>query len=243
MTGIVVYTCIVGGIDRLIRQPAGNGIRYICFTDRAPSYTAGWEICPLISPAEISSPRLINRYHKVLCYDVFPGATESIYLDGNVALLAPPTVPVRLLRENAAVIAAPPHDARSTVADELVACARKLSSGQVADAKRLIDMQLGEGFPDNLGLSANYFLVRKTRDEKLRRSMERWWQAISTYVERDQLSLQHSLWAEDVKLLMLNESLSRAPIARRLKHGASGLSLLGRLQNWRQKRHLDHASA
>lgn len=237
MNQVVVYTSIVGGYDSLIQQPKEAGVRYVCFTDSFSNCTAGWEIRPLISPSEIKSPRLINRYHKVLCYDSFPGVSESIYIDGNVALMVPPSVFVQKLRDSRSSIAALPHNWRTTVAEEVDACTRKLSYGQAEDARLLYQMQLREGFPDDLGLSANFLLVRNTQDKALRRSMNRWWHCISSYVERDQLSLQYSLWTEGVDLLLLNKKMPDEEYARRLKYGARGLSLLERIRRWRWTRH------
>lgn len=239
MNQTVVYTCIVGGYDQLIQQPEEPGTRYVCFTDRPHARTAGWEIRPLISPPELTSPRLINRYHKVLCYDSFPSAPESIYIDGNVLLLALPSVLAQKRRESKSGIAARPHRWRATVAEELRACARKLSPEQAEAARSLYQMELQQGFPDDLGLSANYLLVRNTHDQALRRAMERWWQCISSYVERDQLSLQYSLWAEGVGMLQLDEAMSGNSVALRLRHGAQGLSLLERLRIFRRKRRID----
>jgi hypothetical protein len=236
MGQIVVYTCIVGGYDRLIQQPQEAGVRYVCFTDTAPTRTAGWEIRPFISPAEIQSARLVNRYHKMLCYDSFEGATESIYVDGNVVLLAPPSILVNRLRESRCSVAALPHAVRKTVAEEMRACERKLSASQVEAARGLYDMQVRQGFPDTLGLSANYLLVRSTKDQALRRSMMRWWDCVSSHVERDQLSLQYCLWAEGVSMLMLDGDHPGDRIARRLRHGASGLSILERLGIWGRSR-------
>jgi hypothetical protein len=238
MDHIVVYTCIVGGYDQLIQQPREARTRYVCFTDSPPSRTNGWEVRPLLSPSEIKSPRLINRYHKVLCYDRFPGTTETIYVDGNVKLLAPPSLLAERLRQSRTSIASLAHGVRTKVSEELHACARKLSSSQAEDARNLYLMQVQQGFPDDLGLSANFLLIRKVQDQALRRAMERWWQCISSYVERDQLSLQYSLWAEGVGMLQLDEAMAGNSVALRLRHGARGLTLLERLRIFRRKRRI-----
>jgi hypothetical protein len=240
MEQVVVYTCIAGGYDQLIQQPAEAGTRFVCFTDSPPTRTAGWEIRPLISPTEIKSPRQINRYHKLLCYDSFPDATASIYVDGNVLLVAPPSELVQKLRQSADSIAALSHNVRTKVAEEVRACERKLSPGEAEDARSLYRMQIQEGFPDDQGLSANFLLVRDTKDVALRRAMERWWHCVSTYVERDQLSLQYSLWAEGVQMLKLDDPTPADTLARRLKHGATGLSLSERIRAWVRKRSVLH---
>jgi hypothetical protein len=238
MNQTVVYTCIVGGYDQLIQQPREAGTRYVCFTDSPQSRTNGWEVRPLLSPPEIKTPRLINRYHKVLCYDRFPGTTETIYVDGNVKLMAPPSLLAERLRQSRTSIASLAHDVRTKVSEEVHACARKLSSSQAEDARSLYRMQLEQGFPDDLGLSANFLLIRKTQDRALRSAMERWWHCISSYVERDQLSLQYSLWAEGVGMLQLDEEMPGNSVALRLRHGAHGLSLLERIRIWRRKRRI-----
>lgn len=238
MSQIVVYTCIVGGYDQLLDQPNEPGVRYICFTDAPPKRAGSWEIRPLLSPPEMRDGTLINRFHKVMCYDRFEDTPTSIYMDGNVQLLMAPSEIVRQVTDRGAAIAGLSHKWRNSVESELQACARKLSPDQMARARELVAMHRDRGFPDDRGLSANFLLVRDTRNERLKRSMGHWWECIRDHVPRDQLSLQYSLWAEQVEMLRLDDHAERDSIARRAKHlRTSPWSPRHLLKRWLRKSH------
>ena len=53
------------------------------------------------------------------------------------------------------------------------------------------------GFPDSAGLSANGIMIRRRTDATI--SLGRaWWDEVSRYTLRDQLSLQYLLWKHDI---------------------------------------------
>ena len=58
-------------------------------------------------------------------------------------------------------------------------------------AKRQIAAYKREGFPRHYGLYENSILIRKHKDEEVRRLMEAWWDEYMRYPTRDQLSLPY----------------------------------------------------
>ncbi len=218
---IVVYTCIAGTYDRLIRQPALRGVSYVCFTDDTrQGPRAGWGLRPLLSPPDIRDPRLVNRYHKTQAWDFGPASPLSIYIDGNVRLTRRVPRLVEALRDSGAPFGAYSHRRRTSVADELAACVSrgKLTGADAQRAADLLDWQRSRGFGDDCGLTANSLLVRDARSTALRTAMDRWWQIISTWCPRDQLSLQFVLWETGLRDIRLEGLMPREAVLRSVRH-------------------------
>ncbi len=224
---IVLYTCIMGGYDRLIAQPAAAGVERVCFTDRPPRRSRGWQIRPPAGPpgGEALSPALVNRWHKVFGPELFPEADVTIYIDGNVVLAETPQRLAAMLADGPgageAALAAPAQSRRHTVAEELAACIAtgRLSPAEADRAAAMLARHRAAGDADDRGLLSNYLLVRRSGDAALARAMRRWWACIRE-VPRDQLSLGHCLWAEGVAALRLDAERPRESLAVRLRHGA-----------------------
>ena len=87
----IVYTCITGQYDQLISPTfVAPDWQYVCFTNN-PDYLAqknigAWEIRPLQSPTNLN-PTRTNRYHKLQPHVLFPDASATLYLDGNIDVL------------------------------------------------------------------------------------------------------------------------------------------------------------
>jgi len=221
---IVLYTCIMGGYDHPLAQPAAAGVERVCFTDRPPRRSRGWQIRPPAGPpgGEALSPALMNRWHKVFGPEFFPEADVTIYIDGNVVLAETPQRLAAMLGESGAALAALAHSRRRSVTEELAACIAtgRLSPDEAARAGAMLARHRAAGDADDRGLLSNHLLVRRGGDAALARAMRRWWACIRE-VPRDQLSLGHCLWAEGVAALRLDTDRPRESVAVRLRHGAS----------------------
>ena len=72
------------------------------------------------------------------------------------------------------------------------------------DGKKLIldELELikNSGMPKNYGLGENNILYRKHNDEKMIKIDEEWWQMVSNYAKRDQLSFAYLLWKNGINI-------------------------------------------
>lgn len=87
MSGLIVYSCVTGGKDRIREDmlPA-KGVRYVMFTDSATESDCykGWEIHPL-SPLMFPGldPARQAMWHRWHPHKLFPEGSLTLWLDAN----------------------------------------------------------------------------------------------------------------------------------------------------------------
>lgn len=199
----LVYTCVFGGYDRLFPPvEAEDGITYIAVTDDDTLKVDGWQTL-VVDRRCFADSRLANRYFKMLGLRDFRDYDASVYVDGNVRILGGMAPLMRELLASGAALGAHRHTRRSTVAEEVAACARL---GKAASPERLqseLDDYVRDGFPDNVHLVEATILVRNHRHPDLDAAMRLWWDLFQRYRNRDQISLPYVLWKTNLPVLSL----------------------------------------
>lgn len=194
---IVIYTAIFGGYDRL-REPRGacDGCDFVCFTDDRALRSDRWDI-RYVDPAEEGGP-LANRRRKMLPHRFFPEYDVSIYMDGNIRVVADPRPLVtEALRHHS--IAIPRHPDRDNLYAEAQACV-KLGLISQETAVRWLKCYIEKGIPCHGGLFENNLIVRRHRDPTVVRLMEAWWNSYRANGGRDQLSLVYLAYLQGVTI-------------------------------------------
>ena len=190
----VIYTCIVGGYDKL-RQPEviDGDFDYICFSDSGAGTVDGvWQIRPI--PYYCQDPGRLSRYVKLLPHKVLGDYDESLWLDANISIKGDGVYEaVRRVSDGGSLVAQVPHPDRDCVYEEIAACYKDLRIG-FGEARRTRRHLLSEGFPRHLGLMENNIIFRKHNDPSVVRLSEAWWEEYSRYSRRDQLSLMPVCW-------------------------------------------------
>lgn len=193
----VIYTCITGNYDNLIQHNyIDYDYDYVCFTDSADLLRIGsfgvWTIKQL-EYSEYDNTRN-NRWHKMHPHILFPDYEESIYVDGNIDIQ---TDLLFNLIDKKDIIKIPIH-AGDCIYDECHNITKKRKDTK-ENVKKIIDFLQKENFPKHYGLNENCIIYRKHNNKKIVAIMEMWWNFISNYSKRDQLSLSYILWKFDIK--------------------------------------------
>lgn len=80
---VVVYTSIIGGIDKLKEDQVTDSLAFHAFVDRdVPSDT--W-ITNKVS-GHLKDPRRTARMYKTLAHQLFPNAEFSVWIDGTISV-------------------------------------------------------------------------------------------------------------------------------------------------------------
>lgn len=190
---LVVYTAVVGPYDVLLPPPVtGPCVRFVCVGDEARRAAPGWSF--RAAPYPDLAPQSRNRWAKFHPHLLFPEATASIYVDGNIAVLADPT-PLAAEVLQRGPIGFYEHPVRTCLFDEARECALiGFDWGPVI--RRQVQRYAADGYPERNGLYEGNVIVRAHHDPAVVRAMERWWNEWEHGVKRDQLSLMYVLWKE-----------------------------------------------
>lgn len=196
---IAIYTAITAGKDTLKDPPLEEGTDRIFFTDRPQDHTnTPWnvrEACSLFV-----DPRRNSRAHKILAHQYLPAYDYSLWIDGNIRLIASARDLInKHLRD--ADVAMFPHPARHCLYVEAQGCAdagsdhRHILNAQVAAYRRA-------GYPDNNGLNECAVILRR-HNARTERFNESWWAEYCRHSCRDQVSVRFALHKLCVRVALL----------------------------------------
>ncbi|MEM7219562.1 MAG: glycosyltransferase domain-containing protein [Pseudomonadota bacterium] len=227
----IVYTCVVGGYDRL-RPDAASTSRscddFVCFADAMKSLPSPWRQQSLARDLGERERRRTNRWHKLFPHELFPGARASLYRDGNLELSQNYADYIAAVRDVDAALGVFRHPRGRSVAEEVLSC-REQDKFSPRDLER-IDAQLASyalaGFDLDTPISANYLLVRNHEHPGLAEAMLLWWEELERHTGRDQLSLPYVLWKTGLPFVWLDDRGLPPP----QRHPHSG-------ERWRKRWH------
>ncbi|MDW8259151.1 MAG: DUF616 domain-containing protein, partial [Gammaproteobacteria bacterium] len=203
---LVVYTAIAADYDEL-RPPRviPEGVDFVCFTERGKRVPAGWT--HRVLPRSELPPASSNRYAKMHPHLLFPAHDASIYVDGNIEIIAD----VRPLAQRVvaeAAIGLFDHPVRSNTFDEAIECAL-IGFDRASRIREQMRRYYLEGYTFGGGLFEASVIVRAHHDPGVVRTMTRWWDEWQRGVKRDQLSLMYVLWKEKPRVLALGANDAR----------------------------------
>ena len=205
---IIVYTVITGGYDALAEIIPEPDIEYWLFTDdpsiRAPHF---WNISLLVNPADLNLRRL-SRLPKLRPHIFLPAHDISVYMDASLELRQPiREFAIACVREMP--LAVHPHPGRKCLYVEAEKCLRvRLDDSEVINAQ--IERYRRDGFPANLGLTENRFIVRR-KGEDIIRFNEYWYSEYLAGSQRDQLSFMYCVWRTGIPLCQIPQNARRNP--------------------------------
>lgn len=201
---ICVYTAIYGGYDEL-KQPVPQDIDcdYICFTEATLAPKIGvWRLVRSnLNPTLI--PRMRARYFKLMNHKIFPRGRLAwrfspfsirhkyditIWVDGCLQIKSPAFVSefVGHIRDNGWSMFI--HPDRDCIYDELEA-ARGMAKCKGQPLVEQVAHYAKEGFPSHAGLMASTTIARRMSEPSLEAINSAWWTEVSTWSNRDQISL------------------------------------------------------
>jgi len=176
-------------------------ISYVLVTDDPGMQVPGW-CTRAVERDRFESDRAANRYYKMLPHKAFPGFDYSLYVDGNIRLLAGLKPLFKEFIASKACLGLFPHPLRNSVKEEVEAC---LKSGKVIDKDNLLKELAHfrqEGFPDDVGLIEATVMLKNHQHPSLNQAMETWWNLFEQFETRDQFSLPYVLWKTGVPYML-----------------------------------------
>lgn len=192
---IAVYTSIFGNYDPLI-QPLykSSNCDYFAITDQDIPEDGVWK---KIDTSKIPGFDEMDNYHKskyckMFPHILFPEHEYSIWVDGNVQIVADLVPLVDRLKEDKVMgtFRNPLHDCIYTEANYNI-CQGYANQSQLVNQ---IDEYRKEGFPKQFGMREFSIIVRRHGDKRCIELMESWWKQVNTYTMRDQISFPYVLW-------------------------------------------------
>lgn len=209
---IAVYTAIFSDYDEppALRE-IDERIDYFLFTDGSvKTAPPPWQI-RVINPI-FADPQRDARRVKLLPHLFLPKQYHtSVWVDSSLSLR---NLTAELIEQllGDADIAVTRHDARNCIYEEAkaVLAVRYESPARVARQMQRYRMK---GFPESFGLHATMFLARRhARDTCLSFNLQ-WWEELSRFSKRDQLSFDYARWCHrSVKVSTLQMNVHRNPI-------------------------------
>jgi len=197
----VVYTAVFGSYDHV---PAVNpewGCDFVCFTDNPEPVSTGWQVVVVQLNGE--PPAQANRRYKMLPHKYFPNYERSLYVDGNVKIVADPS-PLFCKYLDNSLIAIPKHQDRNCAYEEARLC---IEGGRVN--KEITEQQISgyaaDGFPEKFGMTENGIIFRRHHDKNVITMMDSWWKEYCNGGRRDQLSLPYLIWKHKINVLEIVE--------------------------------------
>lgn len=218
---VAVYTCIIGNYDTVLEPLFVNDdIDYFIFTDQAVDRMSKWKKIDVTNFKEYKyvNATVLNRKIKILPYIYLNNYDYSIYIDGNIQIIA--DVMPLILKMKDSSLGVHTHAIRDCIYREAngVELLKKANPEKV---KEQINRYKAEGFPEHFGLFQNSILIRNHNSVIGRRLMDLWWKEYSEELTRDQLSLPYAIWKMklDIKeIAILGRDVYRNPRFRVINH-------------------------
>lgn len=209
---IIVYTAIVGKIDRLwsVCPVASRNAEHVCFSDQPLREVGLWngkrillDTGELIAPKtwEIRQivpewgPRRTARHYKCLPHRYLPNADVWIWVDGNVRLTIPPQTAIRdWLKRDLMTFN---HPERACLYVEAEFCAKyHKDKAEILEAQTKRYRE--EGMPLGWGLAETRCVIRRNTPEICTLN-EAWWAEIEAGSQRDQVSFPYVCWRAGIQ--------------------------------------------
>jgi MoaA/NifB/PqqE/SkfB family radical SAM enzyme/mannose-6-phosphate isomerase-like protein (cupin superfamily) len=198
----VVYTCITGSYDALIKHTfVDHHWDYVCFTDDLSISNVdndSWQVRPLFFN-KLDNARN-QRWHKIHPHILFPEYKKSIWIDANINILDKDVfADIDRAMDDSCLISVAPHPERNCIYDELIACVA-LGKDDEGVMRKQVDLIKSTDFPEKKGLFETNVIYRDHHRDRVIEIMTDWWWWIENYSRRDQLSLSYVLWQHKLEV-------------------------------------------
>lgn len=195
----VIYTCLVGGYDRLL-QPVvvDRSFDYICFSNDFCERQVGVWIIRKIPAIKDSNNVRLSRYPKLMPHKMLENYDVSIYIDANIQIVSKAFYATVNLRINEGhLICQVPHPFRDCIYEDIRMVYRLRRGVSLMEARRQYTHLKENYFPSHYGLFENNIILRRHNNKEVIRISEEWWNEYMHYTQRDQFSLMYVYWKQN----------------------------------------------
>lgn len=195
---IAIYTSVFGGYDNLLEPLfVPDNCDFFVITDIEIDKNSKWKKLDILPEMKGMNNVEKNRYVKINPHKVFKDYDYSIYIDGNIQVVSDLTEYVNRLNDIG--IATHLHHQRTCVYDELIAI-EKSKKDTIENIKKHKALLIKTNMPKNYGLLQCNVIVREHHNPKCIHIMEEWWNEFLNYSKRDQISLPHVLYSNNISV-------------------------------------------
>lgn len=195
MVKTVIYTVITGGYDKVhVPKVATDGVDYIIFTDNDKVDCGIWQKRPI--PEELSDLSDVKKQRciKINAHKYLSEYDFSVYVDGSIEITADLSLIIDKYQSYVGkFVFMPKHPSRNCIYKEANAC-KFLKKDKKENIDKTIEHIKSDGYPQNNGLVQSNIIMRWHNEDYCVRLMEKWWETLSEYSHRDQLSFNYALW-------------------------------------------------
>ncbi len=204
MTATTVFTCATGTHDWIHRpriKPAG--IDFLRFSDRKPWNLRGWQHRDLPEIPGAHSARVVSRFPKLRPQEVLPpGYDIGVWIDSSIEVLGDIQPLVQAFDTSGADLALFAHPSGRSVTEEIdfaMAVGQKIPPEFHAAAEQQRQRYKAAGIADRKIVEATIIFYR-LHSATARKAGQVWWDEITTYTERDQVSQPFAMRDADLKI-------------------------------------------
>lgn len=203
MKKYVLYTAEVGNYDEII-QPLiiDSDFDYILFSDDVSQDKIGiWQVRKI--PYCNSDNIRVNRWVKLHPHLLLPEYEYSLYHDANVIIDSFNYYKrIKELISKGVLIASMSHHERRCIYEEAftIMFNRLDSNNKILNE---VEHLKKAGYPPNNGLNEANCILRKHNDTTIIQVNEDWWNMISTYSRRDQMSFNYAAWKNSIDINLI----------------------------------------
>lgn len=215
---IAIYTAISGDYDEL-RPPqvVSENCSYICYSDNPKIVSDIWDIRPL--PQLTNDPARNAKIPKLLAHLLLDAYEMSVWVDGNFTVKGDlGRLAQSVLKNHTLALFRHPED-RLSVYDEARACIERGKDN--ADVIReQVRYYASAGLPAD-PIPACGVIFRRHNDPAIIHAMEDWWQQVSRFSRRDQLSFGYVAWKNKLDYYVINDNIRENRCLQWEKHAIS----------------------
>lgn len=206
---IIVYTTLLGDYERLIEQPVAkqSKVRFVAITDNPHLVSETWET--FIYPQGFKhDANRESRRAKISPHLFFPDVDISIYIDNSVQLKMIPEQIVHDLLDKKTDFVCFKHPWRTCLYEE----ALEVLKSDMDTYDRVLEQinhYRKDEYPQQNGLIAGFFLLRKHNNDNTKKVMTQWFEHVLRYSRRDQLSFNYVAWKNSFEFCAIDSELIR----------------------------------
>lgn len=227
MPRVTVFTCGIGNHDWIHRpRTKPTGIDFLRFSDRKPWNLRGWQHRDLPELPGSHSARVVSRFPKLRPQEALPpGYDIGVWIDSSIEVLGDIQPLVQAFDASGADLALFAHPSGRSVIEEIdfAIAAGRIPPEFHAAAEQQRQRYKAAGIADRKIIEAT-IIFHRLHSATARKVGQVWWDEITTYTERDQVSQPFAMLDADLKIHWWNWHFDDPnPYFRRQPHRPSDL--------------------
>ena len=193
---VAVYTALFGNSDELKKpKKTEKEIDYFCFTNNPSLVSDKWNI--ILLPVLYYDPRMSARSLKILSHKILNKYDYSVWIDATCTIYNSINDLIFNFGESENIISFN-HPNRKCIYKEARIC-QLYGYDKFRTISKQIEWYKKLEYPKNNGLASTAVLIRRNNENDVKVLNEEWWNIVSNYSNRDQLSFNFIIWKYGIK--------------------------------------------